>query len=201
MTPESIEALLEAARRERERLGQDNLPSQELTIVEQGIFHRTVNGELAYFGPPEHKYRSIIRCEDKVTLVNEGVLVRGAVLRVGCLQRLWQQAKPGFIRLEREAVAGSVVAIDAFQKSIPVRIVDFQTVELFWDESTDTLAPDINSDIGMADDVCVDNNRCPNGADVFISYRPWLSMRVISLKLSTDEWGLKSGWKLELEEV
>jgi hypothetical protein len=38
-------------------------------------------------------------------------------------------------------------------------------------------------------------------ANVFVSYRPWLSMRVISLTLRTDEWGLKAGWRLELEEI
>ncbi|MES2252818.1 MAG: hypothetical protein V4482_03930 [Pseudomonadota bacterium] len=151
---------------------------QELSQVEQGAFRRTVNGQLTYLGPKNHKYRSIIRCEDKVTLVTEGVLARGQVVRIGCLQRLWQQvnveAASGPVTLEREAVAGSVGCLDAFQKSVDVRVVDAKTVEVM-----------------MA---------CAAG-DVFISYRPWLSMRVISLALHTDEWGLKAGWRLELEEV
>ena len=145
--------------------------SQELTVATQGTFRRTVNGDLAYMGPESHKYRSIIHCEDKVTLVNEGVLARGSVVRIGCLQRLWQQGN-GRIMLEREAVIGSVVAMDAAQKSVDAHVIDAKTVEV------------------------------PNmQADVFISYRPWLVMRVISLTLRTDEWGLKAGWQLDLEEI
>jgi hypothetical protein len=37
--------------------------------------------------------------------------------------------------------------------------------------------------------------------DVFVSYRPWLDMRVVTFSLSTNEWGLKAGWRLELEEI
>ncbi len=143
---------------------------QELSIVEQGTFRRTVNGDLNYVGPKSHKYKSVIRCEDKTTLVNEGVVMRGATVRVGCLQRLWQQGSCGFMTLEREAVSGSIAGIDRRQKSRIVRLIDAKTVELFDD-------------------------------DTFISYRPWLVMRVIALTLNTDEWGLKAGWVLELEEI
>ena len=153
--------------------------SQEITLVEQGNFRRTINGELAYFGPQAPKYRSVIYCEDKTTLVNEGVLVRGAVVRVGCLQRLWQKANTDRVELKRQAVSGSVVAVDATQRQVPINVVADQMVQLA-EESVDDA-----------------NGPC----DVFISYRPWLVMRVLSLKLSTDEWGLKAGWRLELEEV
>lgn len=146
--------------------------SQELTLVEHGIFRRTVNGDLAYLGPQNHKYRSVVRCEDKVTLVNEGVLLRGTVVRIGCLQRLWQQGV-GDVRLEREAVAGSVVAMDAAQNPVIADVIDSKTVKVVQEAHQ----------------------------DVFVSYRPWLTMRVISLMLHTDEWGLKAGWRLELEEV
>jgi hypothetical protein len=143
--------------------------TQELTVVPQGAFRRTINGDLAYLGPENHKYRTVIRCEDKVTLVNEGALARGAVVRIGCLQRLWQQGN-GCVTLEREAVAGSVAAIDAAQNPVVVHALDSKTVEV-------------------------------GEGKVFVSYRPYLSMRVISLTLHTDEWGLKAGWQLELEEV
>jgi hypothetical protein len=143
---------------------------QELTIVEQGAFRRTVNGDLAYVGPKTHKYKSVIRCEDKITLVNEGVLMRGAVVRIGCLQRLWQQGSKGIMTLEREAVDGSITCIDHLQNQQPVRIIDAKSVEVF-------------------------------GDNAFVSYRPWLLMRVVALKLHTDEWDLKAGWSLELEEV
>lgn len=146
--------------------------TQELTVVSQGAFRRTVNGDLAYLGPENHKYRSVIRCEDKVTLVNERALERGAVVRIGCLQRLWQQGS-GRVTLEREAVAGSAAAMDAAQNSVVVRVLDSKTVEVGDGKSE----------------------------KAFVSYRPYLSMRVISLTLHTDEWGLKAGWRLELEEV
>ncbi len=144
--------------------------NQELTVVEQGTFRRTVNGDLAYLGPENHKYRSVITCEDKVTLVNEGALARGSMVRIGCLQRLWQQGN-GRVVLEREAVAGSIAAMDAAQNPVVVDVIDSKTVNVVSD------------------------------ANVFVSYRPWLSMRVISLTLRTDEWGLKAGWRLELEEI
>lgn len=35
----------------------------------------------------------------------------------------------------------------------------------------------------------------------FVSYRPWLSMRTVRYTLHTNEWGLKVGWRLELEEI
>lgn len=145
--------------------------SQELTVVDQGTFRRSVNGSLVYMGPVDHKYKSIITCEDKVTLVNERVLARGMDVRIGCLQRLWQQGKPGTVTLERDAVVGSVAVIDGMQKPIGFTIIDSRTVQISSVEPS------------------------------FLSYRPWLLMRVISLKLYTNEWGLKAGWQLELEEV
>lgn len=146
--------------------------AQELTVVPEGAFKRTVNGDLTYLGPENHKYRSVITCEDKVTLVNEGALARGAMVRIGCLQRLWQQGN-GKMTLEREAVAGSVAAMDAMQNPVVVQVLDSKTVEV--------------SD--------------SKNEKVFVSYRPYLSMRVISLTLRTDEWGLKAGWILESEEI
>ena len=35
----------------------------------------------------------------------------------------------------------------------------------------------------------------------FVSYRPLLKMALKSYTLSTDEWGLKTKWRMELEEV
>ncbi len=160
--------------------------SQELTVVPQGEFRRTVNGNLAYLGPDQHKYRSVIRCEDKVTLVNEGVLARGMVVRIGCLQRLWQQCQNRCVTLEREAVSGSIVAMDGAQKPLSVRVLDSKTVEV---------AAHGDDEVAAVIEDKVKANK------VFISYRPWLSMRVLSLVLYTDEWGLKAGWTLELEEV
>lgn len=149
--------------------------SQELSIVDQGSFRRSVNGDLVYLGPSTHKYKSVITCEDKVTLVNEGILVRGMVVRIGCLQRLWQQGILGKITLERPYVAGSIVAMDSSQRSVEIVLIDPNTIEI--------------------------SHQVVENEPIFISYRPWLSMRVVALKLYTNEWGLKAGWQLELEEI
>ncbi|MDP3372567.1 MAG: hypothetical protein Q8S21_06760 [Candidatus Paracaedibacteraceae bacterium] len=165
--------------------------SQELTVVDQGTFRRSVNGSLVYMGPFEHKYKSIITCEDKVTLVNERVLSRGMEVRIGCLQRLWQQGKPGLVTLERDAVAGSVAVIDAMQKPVNFVMIDTKTVQIISDPMESAFSRP--AELNFSEPVFSNSS--------FISYRPWLLMRVISLKLHTNEWGLKAGWQLELEEV
>lgn len=38
-------------------------------------------------------------------------------------------------------------------------------------------------------------------ADGFTFYRPRLTMKVVSLNVSKDEWGAVNGWQLDLEEV
>ncbi len=103
---------------------------QELNLVEQGEFRRTVNGTLIYLGPEHQKYRSMIWCEDKVTLVSEGVLERGAVLRIGCLQRLWQKSQKMDVTLERDAVDGSVVVMDTRQKTQRHVMKDQRRIEI-----------------------------------------------------------------------
>jgi hypothetical protein len=40
-----------------------------------------------------------------------------------------------------------------------------------------------------------------NEGVAYVSYRPILTMRVIQFGFVTNEWGLTSGWRLELEEV
>lgn len=145
---------------------------QTLTLVPQGTFRRTVNGELCFMGVSPPKYQSIIGCEDKNTLINEGVLSRGALIRVGCLQRLWQKGVVGLNALSRCAVDGSVVVMTDQQDAVSFIMRDEKCVE-------------------VKADTC---------GDFFISYRPWLWMHVVDLKLFTDEWGLKATWRIDLEE-
>jgi hypothetical protein len=149
--------------------------TQELTLAEHGYFKRTINGVLCFLGENETKYKSVIRCQDKTTLVSDGVLGRGQVVRVGCLQRLWQKVKEGDeeVTLGRSAVLGSISVMDANQNLIDFEVVSENRVRIV---------------------------KAPK-QDVFISYRPWLHMRILRLQLFTDEWGLKCGWYLELEEV
>lgn len=140
--------------------------------IESGILRRTINGELIYAGKIQsHKYRSIISCEDKASIAMEGFW-RGSELKVGCIQRLWQKGHGTEVVLERDPVERSVFATTPDQKEVTIESVAGRRI-------TFTL----------------------NVLDAFVSYRPWLNMRVISFTLTTDEWGLKAGWRLELEEI
>ncbi len=143
---------------------------QDLSLVPSGEFRRTVNGDLIYLGPVSHKYRSVIACEDKTTLANEGALSRGSVIRIACLQRLWQKGS-GVVTLERDCVGGSLAVTDECQSPVSFEMIDKRHVKV------------------------------EGESPAYIGYRPWLSMRVVDLTLYTDEWGLKAGWKLTLEEV
>ena len=148
---------------------------QELMPIQQGSFMRTINGELVLVGGGDLKYRSTIECEDKTTMATNG-LYPGSELMVGCIQRLWEKvsndAANEAVTLERYPVTGSVVVMDEDQKQVLVEKVDGKTVHL--------------------------KDRAKT---YYISYRPWLNMRAITYSLNTNEWDLKSGWTLELEEI
>jgi hypothetical protein len=145
--------------------------TQELMPIPQNLFRRTINGSLLYLGQkPQQRYRSLITCQDQSVLATEG-LWPGQALKMGCIQRLWQKAVSADVLLERDAIEGSLVAIDAQQN--PVRILE-QTGRKIKLE--------------------------PHATTVFLSYRPWLDVQVIHFTLCTQEWGLKAGWRLEVEE-
>lgn len=141
---------------------------QELMPVSLGALRRTINGKLVYVGKPQLKYRSHIWCQDKGALASEG-LWRGTLVKVGCIQRLWQKADGGQVVLERDPVEGSVAAVDSLQVPVNITSVKGRTVVV--------------------------------ERKGFICYRPWLEMRVTGFSLTTHEWEVKGGWKLELEEV
>lgn len=144
---------------------------QELMPIESGVLRRTIDGRLIYAGHSRtHKYRSIICCEDKAGLALEG-LWRGSLLRVGCIQRLWQKAHGASVSLERDPVEGSVFAVTPGQERVIIQEMAGRKIVL------------------------------ENEGGVFVSYCPWLEMRVVTFSLTTNEWGLKAGWKLILEEV
>lgn len=151
---------------------------QHLRPVETGLMRRTINGALIYAGTPfAHKYRSTIYCEDKASLVLEG-LWRGSEVRVGCIQQLWAQTTTREVLLERDPRDGSVVAMTSAREEVEIQSVKDRKV--------------IIADYGSKD---------KGLGEIFITYRPWLSMRIITFSLTTDEWGLKAGWRLELEEI
>lgn len=148
---------------------------QQITPLEQGKLRRTINGELIFIGQPISKYRTVIYCTDKTSLATDGIRP-GSPVQVGCIQRLWQKVIPdqnnGSITLERPPVEGSITVIDENQKSIEVQSVDNQEIKLKDRKNT-----------------------------YYVGYRPWLNMRTVRYNLQTNEWGLKAGWQLELEEI
>lgn len=95
----------------------------------------------------------------------------GSIVTVQCIQRLWQKATGPQVTLERPAVENTIYAIDENRQ--PVQIISCHEKEI-------TLA---------------------NEKEVFVTYRPSLNMRVLRYSLSTNEWGIKTGWRLELEEI
>jgi hypothetical protein len=150
--------------------------TQELMPVNDGEFCRTVNGELIFLNSGKaKKYKTIIRCEDKTALATDG-LHRGCDIKVGCIQRLWQKVEKGVkeIYLEKDPIKNSVSAIDTEQNIVKISLIEGKKVILH-DDNFDK--------------------------EIFISYRPILQMKTINYKLFTNEWGVKVGWQLELEEV
>jgi len=146
---------------------------QQLMPIVAGQLRRTINGSLIYTGKSlTHKYRSIITCEDRAVLALEG-LWRGSEIRVGCIQRIWQKVVGGQALLERDPIEGSVFIMTAQQQEREVQEVTGRKIAFVKNSSEET----------------------------FLSYRPWLDMRVVAFSLMTNEWGLKAGWRLELEEV
>lgn len=146
---------------------------QHLMPLEAGLLRRTINGALVYAGKPlAHKYRSIISCEDKASVALEG-LWRGSQVRVGCIQELWCQSAEQEILLERDPREGSVFAMTAAREGVSIQSVIGRKVMM--------------TEKGLG--------------EIFIAYHPWLDMRIVTFSLVTNEWGLKVGWRLELEEI
>lgn len=98
-------------------------------------------------------------------------LLPGMVVDVQCIQRLWQKIEGSQVVLDRYPVEKSLCAIT--EERDPMRIICFNGKEITLD----------NQKVG------------------YVSYRPVLKMRVTRFGLTTDEWGAKAGWRLELEEV
>lgn len=152
---------------------------QTLQPLKSGELRRTVNGELCYLGHQiHHKYVSIIRCSDQFVPPFENFW-RGEEITISCLQRLCQKivgdGETKTFNLERPGVPGSErVAAEDGQE-----ILLYRTKE----QSVIFAAPP------------------EKGKIMFVSYRPFLKMRVTSFHLETDEWGGKISWRLNLEEI
>lgn len=149
---------------------------QTLIPVMSGDLRRTVNGKLIYTGSEEHhKFQTVIQCQDKLCPAFEGIW-RGSLVKVGCIQRLSQEIKLfREIILHRDPVENSAIVMDKNRQEKEIESVTGRIVKL----------KDLQKDIDES----------------YIFYRPYLSMRVVSYKLLTDEWGFSGGWQLDLEEV
>ncbi|MDR1208687.1 MAG: hypothetical protein LBJ89_05040 [Holosporales bacterium] len=147
--------------------------TQELTAIPQGEFRRTIGGELIFVGNLDHKYKSTIRCQDQAVIATEGLRV-GDVVHVGCIQSLGQKINPdeNSITLSRSAVLHSIYVMNDKNEQYKEFSSDCRTITL----------------------------NEPHGV-LFAFFRPELKMRVTSFTLTMDEWKMKSGWTLELNEV
>ncbi|MBA4749560.1 MAG: hypothetical protein H2057_02955 [Alphaproteobacteria bacterium] len=152
---------------------------QTLTPLKTGEFRRTVNGMLVFTGSEKHrKYQSVLSCRDAAPPSFEG-LWQGETVEVSCLQRLVQEvtltSKTLQIVLDRPAVKGSVTLQVRGEPLLPMLEAQGSEVSI--------------------------TERVYEGQKGYLSYRPILTMRVISFHLETDEWGAEVGWTLTLEEI
>lgn len=146
--------------------------TQVLQPIPTGELRRTVNGQLVYTGLKNcQKYQSLIQCQDKSAIALDGVWT-GHEVEVSCIQRLSQKVSGQIGLLDRAPVPGTVRAVD--EDGNPIRIEDVEDTRIRF------AAP---------------------ARSAFISYCPLLRMRVVDFGYDTDEWGLKSGWRLKLEEI
>ncbi len=105
------------------------------------------------------------------TIIATDNLDIGGIVDVSCIQRLWQRCERNRVTLDRLPAEGSVYVID--RQHSPLSIISIDGRDIFID----------------SDQPC------------FVSYRPLLTMRIVRYVLKTDEWGIKTGWQMDLEEV
>ncbi len=119
----------------------------------------------------QKKKYKIIISCQDVTVIATDDLTPGTVLDISCIQPLWQKVSGGKAMLERMPVTGSITVVN--EEKMPVEILHYEG------RSIDIATTDI----------------------AYVSYRPLLTMQLISYSLKMNEWGGTSGWILELEEV
>ena len=144
---------------------------QQLMPIESGVLRRTIDGRLIYAGPLSAHKYRSIIQCEDKASLALEGLWRGSRLRVGCIHRLGQKTSGSSVFLERDPVEGSVFAVTARQKAVAIQEITGRKVLLATD------------------------------GEAFVSYCPWLDMRVVSFSLTTNEWGLNAGWRLVLEEA
>lgn len=144
---------------------------QILKPIQLGKMVRTVNGELIYMGEQGLKYQSIIRAKDRTVLAVNG-LYPGVKVDVGCVQPLFEKMEKTSHTPMRPFVEGSLCVIDQNQEALEFFI---KGDKVYLSEKT--------------------------SKDVYIYYRPILTMRVTDFLIRTNEWTFESSWELFLEEI
>ncbi|MDP2193161.1 MAG: hypothetical protein Q8K36_01350 [Alphaproteobacteria bacterium] len=146
---------------------------QTLTPIQLGKMARNVAGDLIHLGPRMLKYKSTIQAQDKSVIALNNC-APGTPVRVGCIQRLWEKMEGTTHNLSRDFVEGSLVMMTQDQQAVA---------------------------FGKRDKTVIVEGDLPPHANIFISYRPYLDMRISDFSLKTDEWAIKSEWLLNLEEI
>lgn len=148
---------------------------QSLTPIGGGQYKRTVNGELVFLGLDGHnKYESIVKGSDQTPLAFEQLWI-GAKVKVDCIQPLVQKLTGNMCALQRQPVSDSLLVFDNNATRY-----QFEVTEL--------------NQVSVIDPIV-------EGREVFIKYRPVLDMIITDFGFETDEWGIKSGWHIKLEEI
>ena len=147
---------------------------QTLKPIQLGQMKRTVNGELIHVGSQQLKYKSIVKAKDRTVLALNG-LAPGVVVSVGCVQPLWEKVEKidNHYDLMRKPVENSVCVFDENQKKVDFEL-DGQVLAI---------------------------NKIFDDYPIFVSYRPYLEMRVVDFLIKTNEWTFESSWELFLEEI
>ncbi len=147
---------------------------QELSHISNGEFKKTINGNLVFLsGNERHRYKSSIVCKDINSPLADSFWIGSQVL-IGCIQNLWQLIDPGKTRISlmRPAVSNSIYVVNNIGEKIKFKQKD-NDVELYR----------------------------PYENNVFVCFRPWMTMLVTDFSLEADEWGTNNGWNLQTEEV
>ena len=147
--------------------------TQTLTPLAHGQLRRTINGQLIHTGLPGHtKYQSTITGEDQAPPALENIW-KGTLFQVGCLPYLTQPnlGNPR-IELARDPVPDTVMVVDNEGGYHEPLAVTGRQVTLPENKTTD-----------------------------YVSYRPQLDMYAVDFQITMNEWGMKVGWVLKLEEA
>lgn len=148
--------------------------TQELSPIPNGEMKKTVNGDLVYIKHSEiQKYKTVIRCKDTncPALGNLGV---GSIAVISCIQNIWQQCDSATeeIELSRTPADNSIVVINNDGTKLKYK-------------SNGRKIQVLNKTDG----------------EIFISFRPCLTMLITDFKTETDEWNLSTSWSISAVEM